>query len=112
MNEKIIERVKLPLKIPSSDFTKDELLEYFAQLALDRICLRLGVTDMPEQFVSIACDFVVASYRKLGSEGVESKQVDVISTKFVSDFMNSYANEFEMYRNAQATKIVNLGSFL
>ncbi|MGL5383053.1 MAG: phage head-tail connector protein [Culicoidibacterales bacterium] len=107
----IVERVKLPLSILDSDGSKDELLLYFAQIALDRISLRLGAIEVPEQFASIACEFVVASYRKLGSEGVSSKQVDVISTSFVSDFMNSYNSEFERYLSKNVA-IVNKGAFL
>lgn len=109
----IVERVKLPLKISDTDESKDELLGYFAQIALDRILLRLSVDELPVRFDSIACEVVVALYRRLGSEGIENKQVDVIATKFIADVLANYEKEFAAYTaQNDLTRPKNVGVFL
>ncbi len=81
------------------DSVPDNTLFEYVQTAIDRICLRAGVDDLPKPFHSIAVDVVVKMHRRSFYEGIASESADTLSTSFVDDLLNEYTAEFEAYKN-------------
>lgn len=108
MGKTIAERARVRLK---EDFVSADVLDEYISTATDRICLRLGVDELPKAFESIAVDVVVKMHRRSYYEGVSSESADTLSTSFVDDILNEYSDEFQSYknqmRNADSLKVVS-----
>lgn len=89
----ILERVKTRLP----DEPNDNLLNELIDTAKDRICLRLGVDEIPDLFNSICVDVVIKLYRRQYYEGISSESADTLNTSFVNDVLSEYDNEFDKY---------------
>lgn len=89
----ILERVKTRLPDESNDNLLNELID----TAKDRICLRLGVNEIPDLFNSICVDVVIKLYRRQYYEGISSESADTLSTSFIADVLSEYDNEFDKY---------------
>lgn len=99
----LIMRTKRRLKDEIDDnVLNDEQLEEYLKTAMDRVCLRLGVEELPECFRSIVVDISVKMYRRKFYEGISQESADTLSASFVDDILNEYTAEFEMYRKKQA----------
>lgn len=85
-------------RLADDSITDDALFEY-VQTAIDRICLRLAVETLPKAFESIAVDVVVKMHRRTFYEGIASESVDTLSTSFVNDLLDEYADEFQAYKD-------------
>lgn len=81
-----------------ADQVADKVLIEYAQTAVDRICLRLCVDGLPKPFESIAVDVVIKMHRRCFYEGITSEAADTLSTSFVDDLLDEYAEEFQAYR--------------
>ena len=66
-----------------------------AQTILDRLCLRLGVTEatFPTLFQSIAVDATVKAWRRRYFEGLSSEGTVNLTSSFVSDILHEYDAE-------------------
>lgn len=95
-------RVRIPDKNAS-----DELLNEYIQTVTDRLCLRLGVDELPAVFGSICVDAVVKMFRRTYYEGISSENVANLSTSFVEDVLSEYANEIADWKENQADTIGN-----
>lgn len=95
----LIDRVRA--RIPES-IEDDDLFEEYIQTVSDRLCLRLGTMVIPKLFESICVDAVVKMYRRTYYEGISSEGVANISTSFVEDILDEYADEIARYRDQQA----------
>lgn len=85
-------------RLADDSITDDALFEY-VQTAIDRICLRLAVETLPKAFESIAVDVVVKMHRRTFYEGIASESVDTLSTSFINDLLDEYADEFQTYKD-------------
>ncbi|KNF09306.1 phage gp6-like head-tail connector protein [Gottschalkia purinilytica] len=92
----MIERIKIRLNI--TDTTKDTLLNELITSACDSIMLRVGVTVFPRILESIAVETVIAMYNRLGSEGLESERIDVITNDFINDLLEPYQEQLESFK--------------
>lgn len=96
MEKSIAERARVRLL---DDSVTDDMLSEYAQTATDRICLRLGVDEVPKLFESIAVDVIVKMHRRSFYEGISSESADTLSTSFVDDLLNEYNEEFQSYKD-------------
>ena len=97
----INERVKIRL---AGEKVDDAVINEYVTTASDRIKLRLGASELPEEFESIAVDVVVKMHRRNYYEGISSEGADTFSTSFVEDLLNEYNREFERYVERQKEK--------
>lgn len=74
-----------------------------SQTVLDRICIRLGIsneTSFPALFYGVCAEASVKAYRRRYYEGIQSESASgVFSDTFVDDILSEYEKEFETYRN-------------
>lgn len=95
----LIDRIRA--RIPES-IEDDAFFEEYIQTISDRLCLRLGTMVVPKLFESICVDAVVKMYRRTYYEGISSEGLANISTSFVDDILDEYADEIARYRDQQA----------
>lgn len=80
---------------------EDVLKEYIVTIK-DRLCLRLGEEDLPEQFESICVDAVVKMYRRMYYEGIVSEGTSNLTTSFVDDILAEYSQEISDWKVRKA----------
>ena len=88
----IIDRVRIRIPEIGSD-----LMYELETTALDRIKLRLGLTEFPVELNSIAVEVICAMYNRSYHEGIKTEGVDTFSTTFVDDILKEYETEFARY---------------
>lgn len=92
---------RLKIRLPDTQLSDDQLEEYLRTIS-DRLCLRLGVDELPAQFASICVDASVKMIRRIYYEGVSSESVANLSTSFVDDLLAEYAGEISDWKSNQA----------
>lgn len=95
----ILERVKVRL---SGEAVEDDQLQEMIQTVSDRLCIRLGEDSLPALFESICVDAVVKMYRRMYYEGISSENGGNLSTSFVEDILNEYAEEIDGWNSRKA----------
>ncbi|AQR76379.1 phage head-tail connector protein [Paenibacillus larvae] len=88
----IQDRVKV--RIPE---ITDDLLGELETTAKDRIKLRLGLNEYPEELDSITVEVICAMYNRSYHEGIKSETVDTFSSSFVDDILAEYDEDFRKY---------------
>lgn len=92
---------RLLIRLPDTQLTNEQLAEYLKTMS-DRLCLRLGVEELPAIFTSICVDATVKMVRRTYYEGISSEGVANISTSFVDDILAEYAGEISDWKSTQA----------
>lgn len=79
------------------------VMREISQTVLDRICIRLGISnekEFPALFYGVCAEASVKAYRRRYYEGIQSESASgVFSDTFVEDILSEYEKEFETYRN-------------
>ena len=88
----IIDRVRIRVPEIGSD-----LMYELETTALDRIKLRLGLSEFPIELNSIAVEVICAMYNRSFHEGIKTEGVETFSTTFVDDILKEYESEFARY---------------
>lgn len=96
MEKSIASRARVRLM---DDSVSDDMLNEYVQTATDRICLRLGVDEVPKLFESVAVDVIVKMHRRSFYEGISSESADTLTTSFVDDLLDEYDGEFQTYKD-------------
>ncbi len=94
-----ISRIKSKLQI--NDSNEDELLSILFEDASNLICIYIGLADLPTILVWVAEEITIKRYRKIGSEGLKSEQIDVISNTFDDNPLSEYIHILEEYKTSQ-----------
>ncbi len=98
----LLERVRR--RIPDEDEVSDDVLDEYISTVSDRLCLRLGVEILPKLFESACVDAVVKMHRRAYYEGISSEGAANITTSFVDDILQEYAEEIARFREMQADR--------
>lgn len=83
-----LNRIKIKLEL--KDGSKDELLTVLYEDASNMICNYINSNELPKNISWIAEEIAIKRYRKLGTEGMKSEQIDVIKTEFDGNLINEY----------------------
>ena len=75
-----MDRLKLYLGI--TDNSEDELLETILLDCEQMLKMYIGAKEVPMELEWIITELSVKRYRKIGSEGLKSEQIDVITNTF------------------------------
>ena len=97
----VVERVLLRLRNEAVD---TEVIEDYAKIITDRLCLRLGVDSLPTAFEGIAADATVKLYRRAYFEGISSEGTEGLTTSFVADVLSEYDAEISAYKENKEKK--------
>lgn len=84
---------------------KADELDEVCHGVLDRLCMRLGASELPEVAESIAVDAAVKVARRKFYEGVQSESAGMtgsVSTSFYEDALAEYAAEISGLRSMLA----------
>ncbi|WP_419955935.1 phage head-tail connector protein [Neobacillus niacini] len=74
-----------------------DLLDELETTAIDRINLRLGVSEFPKELESIAVEVICALHNKSFHHGIKQENVDTFSVSFVDDILKEYETDFARY---------------
>lgn len=97
-------KVKLGLQ---SDNSQDNLLAILLSDAVNYMSVYLETTTIPAELEFIAEEVAIKRYRRLGSEGISTEKIDVLSTSYKSDDFYEYKPLLKQYR-ANNTRIKKL----
>lgn len=103
MVSNIFERVEKRL-LDDENF-KETLIKEYINTVVDRLCIRLNVTELPQSFCSVAVDAVIKMHRRSFYEGIQSESDGGASVSFVDDILNEYEAEIEQYNRANKKKV-------
>lgn len=102
----MLEQVKLILGLSDSN-EKDELIETIIDIVEKPVLLYINELELPLELHFIVMELAVARYNRLGSEGLTSEKIDVISNTYQADTLSPYyaiLNEYN--RNKGGKKVV------
>jgi len=94
-------RSRVTIRLANEPEIDDNLISELTDMVTARLLLRLRVDALPIRFEAIAADAVVKAYRRLYYEGITSETVGGnanVTTQFVTDILDEYAEEIEAYR--------------
>lgn len=91
-----LDNVKIILSI--NDNSKDELLTILLENAANTICVYINADKLPEKLNFVAEELAVARYRKIGSEGVSTEKIDVVTTTYSVNDLSRYKDILEMHK--------------
>lgn len=89
---------RLKIRIPEADA---DVMRELSETVSDRLCIRLGVDNIPEIFESICVDATVKMYRRMYYEGITSEGAAGLSTSFVDDILAEYDREIDDWKCSQ-----------
>lgn len=96
---------RIKTKIGLKDSNKDELLTVLFEDASNLVCSYIGSETIPINFTWIAENIAIKAYRKKGSEGMKSSQIDVINKVFEEDMLDEFKSVLDEYKNSQKKKL-------
>lgn len=102
----LLERVKLILGIDIVDYSKDDVLNEFINNFSQAVNLYCNTTTLPLQLEYIVVECSISRYNRMGSEGLQSEGIDVISSTYVLDILEPYKPYMDAYRSTNSLKKV------
>lgn len=81
------------------DDSEDDVLAILLTHSVHLINAYLGVTELPHTLEFIAEQITVKKYNKLGSEGIVTEKLDVISNTYSVDDLEEYKSILDMYKD-------------
>lgn len=102
--------IKILLNLQDDD-SKDNILTILCTNAMQTLCVYLGITSLPRELNFVAEQLVIIRYNRLGSEGIQTEKIDVLSTTYVynHDELAPFITILEKYKeNNQKSKRLKL----
>lgn len=102
-----LDNIKILLGI--EDNSQDIILTILLSNAVSTINVYLGVTELPQELNFVAEQLAVIKFNKLGSEGIQTEKIDVLSTTYQADELASFKAVLDIYKannNLATTKRV------
>ena len=97
-----IERIKLKLGLNNDE--QDKLLNVLLSDAVNYMKVYIGTDEIPESLEFIAEEVAIKRYRRLGSEGISTETIDVLSTKYNTDDFLEFRTIMDTYANRTTKK--------
>lgn len=88
-------------RITKADEKTQEVIEELIINQMDALEVKLG-TDVPKQLEFVVVETSIARYNRLGSEGLKSEGIDVISQSFIEDVFEPYLTAITDYKRTIA----------
>lgn len=91
-----LDNIKILLGLENDE--KDEVLTVLLTNAVSTINVYLGVTELPQELNFVAEQLAVIKFNKLGSEGIQTEKIDVLSTTYQADELASFKAILDTYK--------------
>ena len=91
-----LDNIKILLGL--EDGSQDEILTILLLNAISTINVYLGVAELPQELNFVAEQLAVIKFNKLGSEGIQTEKIDVLSTTYQADELASFKTILESYK--------------
>ena len=91
-----LDNIKILLGLENDE--KDEILTVLLTNAVSTINVYLGVTELPQELNFVAEQLAVIKFNKLGSEGIQTEKIDVLSTTYQADELASFKAVLDIYK--------------
>ena len=91
-----LDNIKILLGLENDE--KDEVLTVLLTNAVSTINVYLGVTELPQELNFVAEQLAVIKFNKLGSEGIQTEKIDVLSTTYQADELASFKAVLDIYK--------------
>lgn len=101
-----ISKIKIKLGL-QADGSQDELLAILLSDAINYMSVYIESPTIPTELEFIAEEVAIKRYRRLGSEGISTEKIDVLSTSYKSDDFYEYKPLLKQYK-ANNTRIKKL----
>lgn len=101
-----ISRLKIKLNL-KDDNSQDDLLALLLSDAVSYMLIYIESTEVPSELEFIAEEVAIKRFRRLGSEGISTEKIDVLSTSYKSDDFYEYKPLLKQYK-ANNTRIKKL----
>lgn len=96
---------RIKIKLGLNDGDKDELLTVLFDDASNLVCTYINSDVLPKKLSWIAEDIAIKRFRKIGAEGMTSKQIDVIKKDFDTNLLSEYTDILDSYVRKNAAKL-------
>ena len=80
---------------------KSPILDELIQIQAEALSGLLNGLPVPEQLNFVLVETVIARYNRLGAEGYESENIDVISRTYTDDLFTPYTQQINKYLESQ-----------
>ncbi|WP_203246335.1 phage head-tail connector protein [Sporosarcina beigongshangi] len=94
----ILARIKRILSIV--DVANDDVLTDFIEMYDKAICLHTGTTETPTALEFILTEAVIARWQRMGSEGMKSEKIDIVTQQFTDEVLDSYLPYIQQWKAA------------
>ena len=91
-----LDNIKILLGLENDE--KDEVLTVLLTNAVSTINVYLGVTELPQELNFVAEQLAIIKFNKLGSEGIQTEKIDVLSTTYQADELASFKAVLDIYK--------------
>ena len=91
-----LDNIKILLGLENDE--KDEVLTVLLTNAVSTINVYLGVTELPQELNFVAEQLAIIKFNKLGSEGIQTEKIDVLSTTYQADELASFKAILDTYK--------------
>lgn len=88
---------RIKIKLGLNDGNKDELLTVLFDDASNLVCTYINSDILPNKLSWIAEEVAIKRFRKIGAEGIKSKQIDVIQKTFDDNILSEYIVTLDKY---------------
>lgn len=96
---------RIKIKLGLNDGNKDELLTVLFDDASNLVCTYINSDVLPKKLSWMAEEIAIKRFRKIGAEGIKSKQIDVIRKDFDENILSEYIVTLDRYIKENSNKL-------
>lgn len=96
---------RIKIKLGLNDGNKDELLTVLFDDASNLVCTYINSDVLPKKLSWMAEEIAIKRFRKIGAEGIKSKQIDVIRKDFDENILSEYIVTLDKYIKENSNKL-------
>lgn len=96
---------RIKIKLGLNDGNKDELLTVLFDDASNLVCTYINSDVLPNKLSWMAEEIAIKRFRKIGAEGIKSKQIDVIKKDFDENILSEYIVALDKYIKENSNKL-------
>ena len=96
---------RIKIKLGLNDGNKDELLTVLFDDASNLVCTYINSDVLPNKLSWMAEEIAIKRFRRIGAEGIKSKQIDVIQKTFDENILSEYIVALDKYIKENSNKL-------
>lgn len=96
---------RIKIKLGLTDGNKDELLTVLFDDASNLVCTYINSDSLPNKLSWIAEEIAIKRFRRIGAEGIKSKQIDVIKKDFDENILSEYKAALDKHIKINSEKV-------